>query len=181
MIERTLKVLMLEDLKTDQELIKRGVLKVAPEAVFIIASSQAEFEDKINWVGPDIILADYNIPGYNGLEALLLVREKVPHVPFVFVTGSLNDEEKVAETILNGASGYILKGNLSELPAKIEQVLKREEARFKEKEAIMERQRRKKLLLQKLDALLNQAEDFSHKSDAVQITKEVLEIYNMQS
>lgn len=181
MIERTLKVLMLEDLKTDQELIKRGVLKVAPEAVFIIASNQEEFEDKINWVGPDIILADYNIPGYNGLEALLLVREKIPHVPFVFVTGSLNDEEKVAETILKGASGYILKGNLSELPAKVEQVILGEQARFKEKEAMVERQRRKKLLLQKLDALLKNSSEFPNRPEAVKITEEILEIYNMKS
>lgn len=180
MIERTLKVLMLEDLKTDQELIKRGVLKVAPEAVFIIADNQAEFEDKINWVGPDIILADYNIPGYNGLEALLLVREKMPHVPFVFVTGSLNNEEKVAEAILKGASGYILKGNMSELPTAVEQVLMREQTRFKEHEAMVEKQRRKKLLLQKLNALINNAPEFPNKSEALEITQEVLDIYNMK-
>ena len=171
---------MLEDLKTDQELIKRGVQKIAPEAVFIIANTQEEFEDKINWVSPDIILADYNIPGYNGLEALLLVREKMPHVPFVFVTGSLNNEEKVAETILKGASGYILKGNLSELPSKVEQVLVREQARFKDREALVERQRRKKLLVQKLDALLNNAPDFPNRSEALKITQEVLDIYNMK-
>ncbi|WP_170110419.1 response regulator [Flavilitoribacter nigricans] len=171
---------MLEDLKTDQELIKRGVLKAAPEAVFIIASNQEEFEDKINWVGPDIILADYNVPGYNGLEALLLVREKMPHVPFVFVTGSLNDEEKVAETILNGASGYILKGNLSELPDKIEHVLVREEKRFKEREAQVQKQRRKKLLLQKLNALIENSSEFSNKKDAVDIMQEVLQITGVQ-
>lgn len=174
MIERTLKVLMLEDLKTDQELIKRGVMKVAPQAVFIIAETQKEFEDKINWVDPDLILADYNIPGYNGLEALLLVREKISHVPFVFVTGSLNDEEKVAEAILKGASGYILKGDLSVLPNKIEQVILREEEKFKKKELKMQQKRRKKLLLQKLDALIRDANGFSKKTEAEGILQEIL-------
>lgn len=180
MIERTLKVLMLEDLTTDQELIKRGVLKVAPQSVFIIAGNQQEFEDKINWVGPDVILADYNIPGYNGLEALLLVREKIPHVPFIFVTGSLNDEEKVAEAILNGASGYILKGNLSELPRKIEEVLIREEARFRERETQLQKQRRKQILLQKLEALVEDNPDFPRKSEVVGILKEVLQIVGVK-
>lgn len=176
MIERTLKVLMLEDLKTDQELIKRGVLKAAPEAVFIIASNREEFEDKLNWVVPDLILGDYNIPGYNGLEALLLVREKIPHVPFIFVTGSLNDEQKVAETILKGASGYILKERLSELPERVEQVLRQEESRFKEREVLIQQKKRKQLLLQKLEAILKNSSDFPAKSEALEIMQEVLQI-----
>lgn len=175
MIERTLKVLMLEDLKTDQELIKRGVLKVAPNAMFIIAQNKEEFEDKINWGGPDVILSDYNIPGYNGLQALLLVREKMPHVPFVFITGTLNNEEKVADAMLNGASGYILKNDLASLPAKLEQVLLREEAKFQEREVVLQRQRRKQLLLQKLQALVQNSSAFPEQNKAREILDEILE------
>lgn len=181
MIEKTLKVLMLEDLETDRELIKRSVLKAIPKAVFIMTSSKSEFEEKINWGNPDLILADHNIPGYNGLEALLLVREKIPHVPFIFVTGSLNDEERVAETVLNGASGYILKQKLSGLPKKILEVLQREEARFKLRETQLNKERRKKIMLQKLQALLQDAPQFDQKQEALQLLDEITDVSGIKN
>jgi CheY-like chemotaxis protein len=180
MIEKTLKVLMLEDLDTDRELIKRSVLKSVPNAVFIMATSKSEFEEKISWGNPDLILADHNIPGYNGLEALLLVREKIPHVPFIFVTGSLNDEERVAETILNGASGYILKHNLTALPAKVLEVIKEAESRFDLREAELKKLRRKQILLQKLQALVENAPEFGQKQEALEIMAEINEVSGLQ-
>lgn len=173
MIEKTLKILMLEDLETDRELIKRAVLKVIPKAVFIMSTSKSEFEEKINWGNPDLVLADHNVPGYNGLEALLLVREKIPHVPFIFVTGSLNDEERVAETILNGASGYILKHNLTALPNKIVEVMNHSEDRLRRREAELNKLRRKQILIQKLQALLQQAPEFDQKKEALQLLDEI--------
>ncbi|MCB0632351.1 MAG: response regulator [Saprospiraceae bacterium] len=176
MIEKTLKVLMLEDLDTDRELIKRSVLKMIPNAIFIMASSKAEFEEKIKWGNPDLILADHNIPGYNGLEALLLVREKISHVPFIFVTGSLNDEERVAETILNGASGYILKNNLNALPAKILEVMGDAESRFQKRQDEVNKLRRKQILIQKLQALVTNAPEFEQKQEALEILEEITDI-----
>ncbi|MEM0993166.1 MAG: response regulator [Bacteroidota bacterium] len=71
----------------------------------------------------DLILTDYNLPDYNGLEALLVSKEKMPQVPFVFVTGTLNDEEKVAQAVLRGASGYILKDNLKEIEERLNPII----------------------------------------------------------
>lgn len=178
MIDKTLKILLLEDLKADQELIKRAVSKVAPKAVFVVAQDKQEFEDKISWVEPDLILSDYNLPDYNGLEALLLVRSKMPHVPFIFITGMLNDEEKAAEAILKGGSGYILKNDLASLPHKLDKILRKEEDLHASRAAAEQRKRRRKLLLQKLQAILQQAAPFPEKEQLEEVLNEIMDTSN---
>lgn len=160
-----LKVLLLEDLKTDIALIKRQVKKIANKVLFIVATNKKEYEEKIEWGTPDIILSDYNLPGYNGFEALLLAKEKLPHIPFVFVTGMLNNEEKVAQTVLQGASGYILKDNLNDIPTKIPQILENAKARRKAEEEQRKQAWRKMMLLQKIEALVKKSEDFNYKKE----------------
>lgn len=110
------KVFILEDQQLDLELNKRQVRKYRPEVLFAVARNRTEFEEKLVAFQPDLVLSDYNLPDMNGLEALLYVREHLDGTPFIFITGVLNDEEKVADTILNGASGYLLKENLRKLP-----------------------------------------------------------------
>lgn len=164
MIEKTLKVLLLEDVRGDQELIKRQVRKIAPKSMFTVADNRQSFIEKIEWMTPDIILADYNLPDYSGLQALLLVKEKMPHVPFMFVTGKMNDEEKVAEVIMNGASGYLLKENLTALPNQLQKIYNKAEQRFQEEEIRRAKERRNKMLLQKVTELVRQSEDFKNKN-----------------
>lgn len=175
MLDIPLNILLLEDMKTDAELVKRQVLKAVPQAVFTIARNRAEFFEKIEWMLPDIVLADYNLPDINGLEALLHIREKMPLLPFIFITGILNNEEKVAEAVLKGASGYVLKENLHSLPEKLKEVLQKTEA---QKNAAMEaehRWREAELTLQKVQAKIAKTADFEGKEEIEQLLKEVLE------
>jgi len=175
MLDIPLNILLLEDMKTDAELVKRQVLKAVPQAVFTIARNRAEFFEKIEWMLPDIVLADYNLPDINGLEALLHIREKMPLLPFIFITGILNNEEKVAEAVLKGASGYVLKENLHSLPEKLKEVLQKTEA---QKNAAMEaehRWREAELTLQKVQAKIAKTADFEGKEEIELLLKEVLE------
>ena len=131
--------------------------------VFTVAGNRAEFFEKIDWSVPDVVLADYNLPDINGLEALLHIRKKSPFLPFIFITGILNDEEKVAEAVLNGASGYVLKENLAALPQKLEDVLRKWDS---QKTAATEEERRwreAELTLQKVQAKLSGTADFDGK------------------
>jgi CheY-like chemotaxis protein len=176
MLEKSLNILMLEDMKTDAELIKRQVLKAAPLAVITIARNRAEFFEKIEWSVPDLVLADYNLPDINGLEALLYIREKKPMLPCIFITGILNDEEKVAEAILKGASGYVLKENISTLPEKLADVLQKAQA--KQTADIVEERRWREagLALQKAQAKLSTAADFEGKTEVQQLISDVLNV-----
>lgn len=145
-------ILILEDVENDVELLKRSVKKFLPNVVFNVATNKAEFAEKLSWQTPDFILSDYHLPGYNGLDAMFLIRKKHPHIPFIFVTGTLHDEEKVAQAILGGASGYVLKNNLQNLQPVIEKVLEAERALFAATEKERKKIMRANLRLQKIVA-----------------------------
>ncbi len=174
MLDKPLNILMLEDMRADAELVKRQVLKAVPQAVFTIARNRAEFFEKIEWSVPDLVLADYNLPDINGLEALLHIREKKQFLPFIFITGILNDEEKVAEAVLKGASGYVLKENLNTLPEKLMDVLQKTEAQQNAATESERRWREAELNLQKLQAKLHKAADFEGKEEIQQLLNDVL-------
>lgn len=181
MEDKVLKILLLEDMKTDQELVKRQVLKVAPKSMFTIADSHDSFYEKITWMQPDVIISDYNLPDINGLEALLHVRSILPKVPFIFVTGALSNEEKAANAILKGASGFILKEHLKALPEKLNEILTTAERENKQLEEQLELERTNKILLQKAYQILQQSADFDNKSVVLEALAQIQTNLNIEN
>lgn len=169
------KFLILEDYPTDLELIKRQVKRTWPDAIFATAQSKEEFLEKLQWFNPDIILADYNIPNSNGLEILLYAREHLPKTPFIFVTGALDDEEKAAEAILRGASGYVLKDNLEKLTEKLREVWAHYIILESERELKKKRHQNNLFNLQKAIALLDNPGDEGHVRESMALLKSVLQ------
>ena len=172
MKDEIFKVFILEDMPVDLELIKRQVKRFNSTVLFSVARQRSEFEEKVTLFQPDIVLSDYNLPDMNGLEALLYVREHLNSTPFVFITGILNDEEKVAEGILNGASGYLLKDNLRNLPELLQRVIKQNEQAMARREQEWERRRSVQLKLRKSIAMLRQL-DASGTDEVALILQEV--------
>lgn len=173
MIDRIINVLILEDLSTDQILLKRHISKKLPNAIFTVADSKESFKERLSWSNYDIIVSDYNLPGYNGLEALLEVKEKMSHVPFIFVTGTLNDEEKAANAILKGASGYLLKQNMNQLGEQLVDTLEKSreayEMRKSKEDQLLEQAR----LLQKLQAKVEQVESTQQRHELLRLVSEL--------
>ena len=159
-----MKILMLEDSKNDVVLIKRAVLKAFPDTLFTIASSEEEFIERLSWASYDIILSDYHLPTYNGLRALLHVRENHPYLPFVFVTGTLNSEERSANAILQGANGFVLKDDLDKLANTMQAAMDQKAVDKARAEANDARRIKRKLELQRAISLLTDAPDFDNKS-----------------
>ena len=176
MIDTVLKVFLLEDRQMDAELTKRALLKFAPNSVVTVANSEKEFLQRIHWGEYDIVLADYHLPGYNGLEALLYVREHFPHIPFVFVTGQLDNEEKAAAAVLSGANGYVLKENLKQLGEAVSSALDRASANRQKAEELAARRQERSLMLQKALYLVRNADDFTEKGEVEAALQKVLEI-----
>lgn len=70
----------------------------------------------------DIVLADHQLPNFDGVAALALAREKAPEVPFVFVSGAFG-EELAVEALRHGATDYVVKQRLERLPAVVRRAL----------------------------------------------------------
>ena len=86
------------------------------------------FLREIDDFAPDLILSDYTLPRFDGMTALALARERAPAVPFLIVTGSVNEETAVG-CMKAGATDYLLKSNLARIGPAIEGALARVRAR----------------------------------------------------
>lgn len=109
-----IKVLLLEDDPLDAELIQRVLTKSGLNVFISVVDNRGGFVKYLETQQPDLILADYLLPDFSGVEALQLSIQFAPFVPFIFVTGTIG-EELAAETVLNGAWGFVLKTNLDRL------------------------------------------------------------------
>jgi two-component system sensor histidine kinase UhpB len=109
-----LRVLMLEDSAADAELALAALAAGGLPCDAEVAPGRADFERLLAQGGYDIVLADYSLPGYTGLEALARVRRADPLQPFILVSGALG-EERAVEALRAGATDFVLKDNLARL------------------------------------------------------------------
>ena len=79
---------------------------------------------------PDLIIADYQLPDIDGMEALAMSRQLRPDTPFIFVSGYLG-EEVAAATLREGATDYVLKDRMARLPAAVRRALQEAKERAK--------------------------------------------------
>ena len=116
------RLLLLEDCADDAELLRRNLLAAWPDCEVARVSNGADFGASLKAGGFDLILSDYVIPGFGGLEALALAREQCPDIPFLFISGAIGDEVAV-ESLKAGATDYVLKDRLVRLVPAIRRAL----------------------------------------------------------
>ncbi|MGC9151341.1 MAG: PAS domain S-box protein [Microbacter sp.] len=127
MMESTLKILMIEDNFLDAELIKREIKKNEIRFVDRLVETKEEMLEALEQFKPDIILSDYSLPAFDGMKALKIRQERAPDIPFILVTGSINEETAV-EVMKAGADDYILKGHIARIGSAIKAALEKKEA-----------------------------------------------------
>lgn len=110
----TLNILLLEDLAADAELTLRELQQTGLFFAAQRVDTEASFRVALRDFAPHLILADYQLSSFDGIQALEIAKELCPLVPFLFVTG-VRGEEVAVESIKHGASDYILKERLSRL------------------------------------------------------------------
>lgn len=119
----SIKILHLEDSASDAELVSRFLNRAGLACDLRLATDKVSFEQALKDFDPDIVLSDHTLPQFNSMNALEIVKERSPDIPFILVTGTVSEEFAV-ECIQNGVSDYILKSNLTRLPNAIRGALK---------------------------------------------------------
>jgi signal transduction histidine kinase len=147
-MEPPLHILHLEDDPYDVELIQETLKRESVPCTITHASNRAEFLLALEQTNFDLILADFALPAFNGLEALALAREKHPDVPYIFVSGAIG-EEKAIETLKQGATDYVLKHRLPRLVPAIQRALREVEERA-QRQQVQEQLRQSKDQLARL-------------------------------
>ncbi len=116
------KILHLEDDPLDAELIERRLKQDGVKCEIQRVDSEAGLLKALKLGAVDLVLADYSLPGCDGLEALRLAKELRPEIPLLIVSGVLGEEAAV-ESLKNGATDYILKDRLSRLAPAVRRAL----------------------------------------------------------
>jgi len=114
--------LLVEDNPLDAELAIREMRKGEINYEIRLVDSLAELVKELNDFGPDLIISDYNLTGFDGMKVLNLARELDELLPVIIITGSINEETAV-RCIKSGAEDYILKENLKRLPFAVKDAL----------------------------------------------------------
>lgn len=127
-MKAALLILNLEDNANDAELNAAMLSARWPHSQLIRVDNRESFinallEDKF-----DIILSDFTMPGFDGMQALTLAREQAPDTPFCFVSGTIGEDTAI-EALKNGATDYVLKHRLVRLIPVVDRALREAEER----------------------------------------------------
>ena len=126
---KELRILHLEDVPEDAELVARQLRKAGLPHVVQHAATRDAFVHALEEFHPDVVLADYSLPDFDGLAAVRLARQVDADLPVIAVTGILGDEAAVG-MIKAGANDYVLKDRLARLGSAVERaVLEAEQSR----------------------------------------------------
>jgi PAS domain S-box-containing protein len=133
-MEEKLKILHVEDLDTDAELIKREIVKSGIQFLYKIVDTKDEYIKAINEFKPDIILSDYTLPSFNGMQAIKIREEIAKSTPFILITGTINEETAV-EVMKAGADDYLIKEHLTRIGEAIKSSIKKREMSIQKQDA----------------------------------------------
>ncbi|HCE90940.1 MAG TPA: diguanylate cyclase [Acidovorax sp.] len=145
-----LRLLLLEDSADDADLNLLALRKAGLVFTALRVDSQDAFTAALDAFKPDIILADYRLPGFDGLQALAIARDKAPATPYIFVSGVIGEEFAV-DGIKRGATDYVLKDRLARLPVAVQHALEEVKLRAQRSEArerLRESENRYRLLVE---------------------------------
>lgn len=151
-----LRILLVEDSPEDAELLCDQIQDAGLEARFERVDSEQDLLDALAQGAPDIVLSDLSMPGFSGYQALQIVRELRPRVPFIFVSGTMGEETAV-EALHKGANDYIIKHLPTRLPSAVARAIR--DARSAQERARVEEEL---MRAQRLESLALLAAGLSH-------------------
>jgi len=142
-MSKRLHILHLEDEPDFAELVRSLLSQDALEADITHVADRSAYGEALARGGFDLILSDYHLPGFTGLEALALAKEKHPLTPFILISGTIGEQAAI-DSLKAGAMDYILKQQPERLPSAIRRAVQQASERAKLRDAELELARREK-------------------------------------
>ncbi len=125
---RSLRALLVEDSRLDVELLQVQLERSYPNVQLEVVREEAHFVDALRAGGWDLVLSDYELPGFTGADLLDHRNSIAPDVPFIFVSGVIGEDNAV-ELLKRGATDYVSKARLSRLAPVLKRALREVEER----------------------------------------------------
>ncbi len=158
MIDQLIRILYIDDYPLDRALVRDALQSDEGEFELIEASSRQEFDALLLAEQYDLVLSDFNILGFTGLQVLDAVQEQLPGTPVIIVTGT-GSEEVAAEAIKRGAADYVIKtpSHIRRLPHIIKSALEAKHLRSQRidaEQALRESEARNRAIVSAMPDLL---------------------------
>src|SRR5215211_4795819 len=154
------RILYAEDNAIDAELCLRQLQQVGFRVSADVVTSAAEFVRALTDKPYDLVLADYNLPGWSGMEALEILGRDGRDIPFILVTGTVGEETAV-ECIKAGATDYVLKDRPARLPLAVARAMREKRIREERRQVEQSRDLLAAIVESSDDAIAGQALDGS--------------------
>jgi PAS domain S-box-containing protein len=130
---KSIKVLIVEDTENDAALLIHALQRGGYDPVCEIMETPEAMADALNRQEWDLVISDYSMPCFSGLDALKLLQERDPDLSFILLTGQVGEEVAV-EAMKAGAHDYILKSNRARLIPAVDRELRDTQARRKNRQ-----------------------------------------------
>lgn len=150
-----MRILHLEDNPTDASLVREFLAAEWPGCQIVTTDNRPEFTARLEAGGFEIILSDFNLGSFDGLEALEISQRLAPRTPFIFLSGTIGEDRAIA-AVRAGAHDYVLKERIKQLVPAIRRALRDREELLRRREA-EESQRRFVALLEHTPDLVSLA------------------------
>ncbi|HMB22206.1 MAG TPA: PAS domain S-box protein [Anaerolineales bacterium] len=151
-MSKPIHILIVEDTAADAELAARALRKAIQECEIQVVETRQDFLNALETFQPEVILSDYSLPHFDGMQALKLAQEHAPLTPLIIWTGSISEDVAVA-CIKAGANDYVLKDNFKRLGPAVAHALEEREALVARRQAEANLREERKLLRTLIDNL----------------------------
>ena len=131
-MDKKLRILMLEANSADATAVAKELRKAGISFESRRVETKQQYEEGLQEYEPNLILADYWLPSFDGVSALTIAQEMLPEAPFIFVSGALG-EELAIDAMKHGATDYVLKVGLSRLVPAVRRAMRESEERAERK------------------------------------------------
>ena len=150
-MEADTRILILEDNPADAELAEYTLRSAGIKFISKVVETERDYRRALSEFSPDIIISDYDLPTFSGADALSIVKEHRPDLPFILFTGAMG-EERAIEILTGGATDYVMKNRLTRLVPAVERALAEAEAHKARKRAETELRESHRTLEEKVKA-----------------------------
>jgi two-component system cell cycle sensor histidine kinase/response regulator CckA len=148
-----MKILHVEDSVEDAELVRVLLTEVWPECAIDVTADPNELVSHLAGKNYDLILSDFSLGSFTGLDALRLAHDNAPATPFIFLSGTIG-EDRAIEALRAGAKDYVIKDRMKRLVTAIERALQDAEGQRKRQEAEQRLSKQAEALNKARDAII---------------------------
>lgn len=119
-----IKIILLEDVRSDAEIIQRQLRKVNESVEVKWVQTPDQYKTALSTFEADVVVSDHSLQGFTSVEALTMLRDSGRNIPFILVTATISEEFAVS-MMKEGIADYLLKDRLQRLPLAVTNALEK--------------------------------------------------------